>query len=204
MGSRNRLRARSLVRTPLPAPLRFVLTVFSVCITSILRMTTLNASSKSLDQTYGTLNSTIWTTIEANTGIICACLPMLKAPLTALFPNLFPRGTYEGSYSDGSNGPRHQGGRSSDRNSPSAAYDSWGRLVEAKPIAHHGILAKTPPGWEGKASTSTETDSAYGMVGHVAYSFLLYSNRGASRDRHFNIIRPLDVFHESISYLNKR
>lgn len=34
----------------------------------------------------------VWTLIEANTGIICACLPMLKQPLTIIFPRLF-RGT---------------------------------------------------------------------------------------------------------------
>jgi len=28
----------------------------------------------------------VWTLIEANTGIICACLPMLKRPLTFLLP----------------------------------------------------------------------------------------------------------------------
>ncbi|MCJ1259068.1 hypothetical protein MMC24_006903 [Lignoscripta atroalba] len=60
-----------------------------VCLTSILRMTTLNPASKSNDQTFGTLISTTWTTIEANTGIICACLPVLKAPLSLIFPRLF-------------------------------------------------------------------------------------------------------------------
>jgi hypothetical protein len=34
-----------------------------------------------------------WTLIEANTGIICACLPLLKWPLTLLFPYMFRRGT---------------------------------------------------------------------------------------------------------------
>ena len=63
----------------------------SVCVTSILRMTTLDTSSKSKDQTYGSLNSTVWTTVESNTAIICACLPMLKLPLTLACPRLFPR-----------------------------------------------------------------------------------------------------------------
>ncbi|KMU85945.1 integral membrane protein [Coccidioides immitis H538.4] len=60
------------------------LTKASVCITSILRMTTLKVSSEAADQSYGTLISTMWTTIEANAGIICACLPMLRIPLTRL------------------------------------------------------------------------------------------------------------------------
>lgn len=63
--------------------------------TSILRLTALNAGSKNKDQTSGTLNSTIWSTIEANTGIICACLPMLKSPLARLLPRYFPQGSHE-------------------------------------------------------------------------------------------------------------
>lgn len=71
-------------------------------------MTTLNTGSKAKDQIYGTLNSTIWTTIEANTAIICACLPMLKSPLAALFPRLFPRGSAD-EYPNNSNAARRRG-----------------------------------------------------------------------------------------------
>jgi hypothetical protein len=35
------------------------------------------------------LPATVWSVVEANTGIICACLPMLKQPLSILFPRLF-------------------------------------------------------------------------------------------------------------------
>ena len=61
-----------------------------VCATSILRMTTLGQSSKALDPTQGTLLSTMWTTIEASTAIVCACLPMLRTPVQRLVPRLFP------------------------------------------------------------------------------------------------------------------
>jgi hypothetical protein len=61
-----------------------------VCATSILRMTTLDQSSKALDPTQGTLLSTMWTTIEASTAIVCACLPMLRTPVQRLVPKLFP------------------------------------------------------------------------------------------------------------------
>lgn len=136
--------------------------MFSVCITSVLRMTTLSASSKSEDLTAGRLNSTIWTTIEANTGIICACLPMLKAPLAVFFPNLFPRGSYQASYPGGSTSGRQV--LRSDRMSPPADYDQWGRLKQTKPMSLDGILNRTPASWEGKGSTSTDTESAFGMV----------------------------------------
>ena len=54
-------------------------------------MTTLGSASRGLDQTRDTLLSTIWTTVEANTGIICACLPMLRTPLSRVFPRIFLR-----------------------------------------------------------------------------------------------------------------
>ncbi|KAL9610501.1 MAG: hypothetical protein Q9167_004810 [Letrouitia subvulpina] len=60
-------------------------------VTSVLRMTTLKVSSKAMDATYGTMVSTLWTTVETNTAIVCACLPTLKAPLAKWFPRLFSR-----------------------------------------------------------------------------------------------------------------
>ena len=60
----------------------------SVCITSILRMTTLDFASMAIDRTSGTLSSTIWTTVEANTAIICACLPVLRTAATQLVEHM--------------------------------------------------------------------------------------------------------------------
>ncbi|KAI1390559.1 uncharacterized protein F4822DRAFT_154228 [Hypoxylon trugodes] len=59
-----------------------------VTITSIIRMQTINFSSTSSDPTYDIVSST-WTVIEENVAIICACLPMCKAPLNWLFPSMF-------------------------------------------------------------------------------------------------------------------
>ena len=71
----------------------------SVVVTSILRTTTLENDSKAPDPTSGTFTSAIWTSIEANTGIICACLPMLKQPLTKIWPRLFSNRSRSQSYS---------------------------------------------------------------------------------------------------------
>ncbi|KAJ5982847.1 hypothetical protein N7481_004946 [Penicillium waksmanii] len=57
-----------------------------VAVTSIIRMQTLDFSSKSPDTTYD-LTSSIWTMIEENMAIICACLPMMWTPLARLFPS---------------------------------------------------------------------------------------------------------------------
>ncbi|KAI9813845.1 MAG: hypothetical protein M1827_003635 [Pycnora praestabilis] len=57
-----------------------------VLITSILRATTLD-NSKDPDTTWEVTIS-IWTVIETNVGIICACLPVLAKPLSKLFPSV--------------------------------------------------------------------------------------------------------------------
>jgi hypothetical protein len=61
-----------------------------VCAASISRLTTLYSSAYGTDPTAGSLVSTVWTTIEAGLGIICASLPMLRTPLQRLFPSMFP------------------------------------------------------------------------------------------------------------------
>ena len=53
-------------------------------------MTTLDRSSKAADPTAGTLVSTMWTTIEASSAVVCACLPMVRTPVQRLVPRLFP------------------------------------------------------------------------------------------------------------------
>ncbi|KXL44239.1 MAG: hypothetical protein FE78DRAFT_120685, partial [Acidomyces sp. 'richmondensis'] len=60
-----------------------------VCVTSILRITTLNLATSHTDTMWQSINSSMWTIIESNLGIICASMPALKRPLSALFPWLF-------------------------------------------------------------------------------------------------------------------
>lgn len=67
-----------------------------VTITSILRMTTISISTQTPDTTYD-IASTLWTFIEANVGIICACLPMCRPLLTLFFPRIFPSASSPGS-----------------------------------------------------------------------------------------------------------
>ncbi|OAP57336.1 hypothetical protein AYL99_08074 [Fonsecaea erecta] len=61
-----------------------------VCAASISRLTTLYSSAYGNDITAGSLVSTIWTTIEAGLGVLCANLPMVRTPLQHFFPKLFP------------------------------------------------------------------------------------------------------------------
>ncbi|MCJ1305691.1 hypothetical protein MMC08_008507 [Hypocenomyce scalaris] len=115
-----------------------------VCVTSILRMTTLDPASKSADQTYGTLISTTWTTVEADTGIICACLPMLKTPLALMFPHIFlspssgDNSGHSGSHTRRTHYARRTSSTEQIKTQPSAP-DSWGR-----PESKEGTLFHMP------------------------------------------------------------
>lgn len=65
------------------------LTHNSVTFASIYRATTIAASAKDTDPTWGPIPATIWSVIEANAGIICACLPMFRGPFVHLFELIF-------------------------------------------------------------------------------------------------------------------
>lgn len=61
--------------------------------TSIVRIFALNVSIQSTDPSWEIGQSSLWSAAEMNTAIICACIPVLKAPLQALFPRLFSEAT---------------------------------------------------------------------------------------------------------------
>ncbi|KAH8651164.1 hypothetical protein BX600DRAFT_516754 [Xylariales sp. PMI_506] len=71
---------------------------FMVCIVSICRVVVVaNSTELKADQTGNFIPRSTLTLVEANFGIICACLPMLRLPLSFLFPGHFGKktGTYE-------------------------------------------------------------------------------------------------------------
>lgn len=67
----------------------------SVVITSCLRLTTLNSQARTPDPTFD-IASTMWTTIEMNVAILCACLPQIRPLIVKFFPKLMAA-----SYSNG-------------------------------------------------------------------------------------------------------
>ncbi|KAF2454920.1 hypothetical protein BDY21DRAFT_373789 [Lineolata rhizophorae] len=72
------------------------------CITSILRLHALYVVSVSDDITWDNPGSAIWSSVELNTGIICACLPTLRALVARVFPRFFP--AYRYTAGSGANG----------------------------------------------------------------------------------------------------
>ncbi|PVH99899.1 hypothetical protein DM02DRAFT_414617 [Periconia macrospinosa] len=61
-----------------------------VCVVSIIRLQTLVAIANSKDPTYDNLAAAMLSAIEANMGIICACLPSMRPLFSALMPAYFP------------------------------------------------------------------------------------------------------------------
>ncbi|KAK5015633.1 hypothetical protein LTR60_002783 [Cryomyces antarcticus] len=55
---------------------------------SVMRMVLLNPSSKTPDPTWGSMGALIWTEVEANTAIICACLPVIRKLIVILWYRL--------------------------------------------------------------------------------------------------------------------
>lgn len=75
----------------------------SVCIVSILRLQSLVTISNSEDPTYDNGPAATWSSIEANVGITCACLPPLRPLISRFAPTFFPgsRGSRRGDYGYG-------------------------------------------------------------------------------------------------------
>ncbi|PGG96883.1 hypothetical protein GX51_07620 [Blastomyces parvus] len=109
-----------------------------VCITSIIRTTVIGAGSEVHDITWSPIPVSIWSTIELNTGIICACLPMIRQPLSILFPNLFSNSERSGSKQPSSRANnlryRSQGRRTGDHSIPTNSSLPWARHSREEPV----------------------------------------------------------------------
>lgn len=59
---------------------------------SIVRMVMLRGSAETTDPTWGSMEALIWTEIEANTSVVCCCLPALRVPFINLWRWIRGRG----------------------------------------------------------------------------------------------------------------
>ncbi|KAG7138076.1 hypothetical protein HYQ45_004728 [Verticillium longisporum] len=121
-----------------------------VTVTSIMRSTTLKFSTKTPDMTYD-IASTLWTMIEQNVAIICACLPMCRLPLAFLFPSTFGSTSRQrSSYKYGGSNNSHNAARSnktsnnmssSQHSSSHSAWQPYGGPAKTgganRSIVHH-------------------------------------------------------------------
>lgn len=65
-----------------------------VVITSCLRVTTIDIIANTTDMTYD-ISSTMWTIIEPNVAVICACLPMVRPVIVRIFPKLVSKRSFD-------------------------------------------------------------------------------------------------------------
>ncbi|KAK2834974.1 hypothetical protein FQN49_006730 [Arthroderma sp. PD_2] len=79
----------------------FVLGGF-VCLISIIRTTTFPQSSEPVDVTYNFVFNAMWAIVEVNSAIICGCMPLIRQPLSILFPRVFGRSPHPTSKSHSS------------------------------------------------------------------------------------------------------
>jgi hypothetical protein len=102
------------------------------CIISILRLQSLLVFLQTTDISYHNPLAAIWSNLEVNIGIVCSCLPTLKAMVTRWFPRAFNSSYLRGSDHSHERNGRADGagngyvGKKSDSSGSSPYYGSSG------------------------------------------------------------------------------
>ena len=116
--------------------------VSSVCITSVLRFTTLNISTVRTDSMWQSIDSSMWTVIEFNLAILVACMPAFRSPIAHAFPFLVGRGrktTDPPSFSDRSRSNIIRGNtKNSDKSMHHATLDRNESRSQQSPVLCKG------------------------------------------------------------------
>lgn len=87
---------------------------------------------KATDQMIDDIVSTLWTMIEQNVAIICACMPMCRLPLAFLFPTIFGNHSRsQSNYQYGSND-----GRSNTNGSQHSRWQPYGGPSKTGGVTH--------------------------------------------------------------------
>ncbi|KAK3341982.1 integral membrane protein [Lasiosphaeria hispida] len=190
----------------------FALGMFTT-VTSILRMQTLTFSSTSPDITWD-IESSIWTMIEENLAIICACLPVCRLPLAYIFPTHFSssgsspsakKSTNSSSSADTTNSVPPRPAATSSHSDQS--YDRPTSLRQwPAPVGYHakGVLEKDVV--EMSPSRGWEEDLEEGGEGVLLSRFSVGSGTGAKGEEGdgVHIARGIHIVkHYSIMYDDK-
>lgn len=154
-----------------PIDPRLPLTKVSVCIVTIIRMTTLKTGAAARDPTYNGVDTLQWTGVETNVGIICACLPLLR-PLLNRFIPWFAQRTYRG---DTHSRPTyniygHGGNGSVKRNHtiPEAKHGSWNKWGKGQNVVMSNISTRRP-----ESRTSSEAGITEGITRKVDFRTMI-------------------------------
>ncbi|TPX09914.1 uncharacterized protein E0L32_008936 [Thyridium curvatum] len=111
----------------------FVVGAF-VCITGILRLQSLTLASVSADVTWDNYGSAIWSSVEANVGIVCASLVHLKPLIIRYAPSLLnmTRNTRLADERSGDDSGLRSGGRSGLKGNKQSAMNSAMELDDSE------------------------------------------------------------------------
>ena len=99
-------------------------------------MTTLKSGAKAKDPTYFGVETLVWTGVETNVGIMCACLPLLRPILNKLLPWFARRTAADARPSFVSYGPTPT---RTMNNQAGGSFSNWGN-------AQNVILSKVSSG----------------------------------------------------------
>lgn len=88
--------------------------VFSVCVAGVVRITVLKKMLASADLSWNMSQGFVWSSIEPNIGIVCACLPTLYPLFRQWLPRLFPGGSVTPSSQRYGTGPSKLRSQNSD------------------------------------------------------------------------------------------
>lgn len=142
-----------------------------VVVTSCLRVTTLDIFAKSADNTYNIAN-VMWTIVEPNVAVMCACLPILRPFVVKLFPSLRSK-SYPGAFKT----PEYDSAKSRDTNGsqPRAPGRDWVELGGVQHQALHQAAMQRPASNTGSeesilAAAQTPKDVSPGIHKTVEYS----------------------------------
>ncbi|KAK8134914.1 hypothetical protein PG984_006926 [Apiospora sp. TS-2023a] len=105
-----------------------------VTIVSILRLQSLVLFAESHNPTWDNFDVANWSTIEINTGIICACMPSLRLLLVKLFPKVIGGSTNGRSqyYMSGADPSRNNNTRNGTKNTNQSQSRDGGGIVFSK------------------------------------------------------------------------
>lgn len=134
-------------------------------IASIIRVTSVQNSLKNKDDlTFNFIPRGIWTLVEANLGIICSCLPVLKKPLGRMFPRLF--GSTKNSSAYYLDNPRQgRGYNLSHLSNPDSTPEMWRGQGKSRQTTSVSGPAKPDPGRKSDEQYIFTADSTKGSVG---------------------------------------
>ena len=166
---------------------QLTLLVVSTCIVSILRLQSLYVISRAVDVTWENPLAAIWSSVEVNTGILCSCLPTLKACLTRVSPHIFSNTSAhssENTPTSTANDEQRIRGVSFKRRSK-LSFDALGR----------GLTGKSEPTQSSTISGNTDTSSG-GDIEMKDFG----TQRGCSHewDRHIQVVTTVEQDVEKI------